>query len=244
MASDIPTQDRRLRVKFSLLTLLLLTAIVALATTVVILWHEVGPLRAENKRLNEERGTLVIDDPEILHAIKIPRQLFAIDAGHSYRIYVPPGQEYLAYVKVNNVPKDGYPTVKNKLHQSLIIGATGGQLGARLTTGEHVLAIRKLRSSQDRADVLLMFWPKGSKVPLDAPAHSPPDRWPSVELSPYAVFGEGVEGITTPVDSSGRLVLLRRRIQPVAESEVNVSYATVEPDRPLDGMMLWLERVK
>lgn len=243
MASDIPSQDRRLRARFSLLTLLLLTAIVALSTTVAILWREIGPLRTENKRLNEERGTLVIDDPGILHAIKIPKR-FAGDSGDSYRIYVPVGQEYLAFVKVNDVPKEGYPTVKNYPRQSLIIGSTGGQLGARLTAGEHVLAIRKLRSSQKRADVLLMFWPKGSKVPLDAPAHSPQDRWPSVEPSPYAVFGEGVESVTTLVDSSGRLVLLRRRIQPVAESEVNNSYATVESDRPLDGMMLWLERVK
>lgn len=60
---------------FSLLTLLLVVAILSLSITVVHLWREVEPLRADNKRLNEERGTLVVDDPSRPHAIRIPERI-------------------------------------------------------------------------------------------------------------------------------------------------------------------------
>jgi hypothetical protein len=94
--------------RFSLLTLLFLTAIAALSITVIVLWREVGPLRAENKRLHEERGTLMVDDPTRLHAIKIPSR-FAGEGRESYRIFVPKDSLYWAFVAVNDIPKERLP---------------------------------------------------------------------------------------------------------------------------------------
>src|SRR6186713_5182 len=98
----------RFRPRISILTTLLLMTILGLALVVAQLWREVGPLRAANKRLNEERGTLVMGDREKLHAIEIPAR-FAGECLTSFRIYVPPEQTYVAYVCVNDVPKTGVP---------------------------------------------------------------------------------------------------------------------------------------
>src|SRR5262245_50475727 len=97
------SQPARRRSSYSLRTLLLLMAIAALSITTYMLYREVGPLRAENKRLNEERGTLVIDDPTRACAIKIPSQ-FAGPDREAFRIYVPPNHAYLAFVKINDIP--------------------------------------------------------------------------------------------------------------------------------------------
>src|SRR4051794_1847310 len=99
---------KRWRPRFSLLSALLLMTIVGLSIVVVQLWREVGPLRAETKRLNEERGTLVIGDATKLHAIKIPTR-FAGKDRVSYRVHVPAGKSYFAFAQVNNVPKAGLP---------------------------------------------------------------------------------------------------------------------------------------
>src|SRR4051812_252002 len=97
-----PRRSRRPR--FSLLTVLLLMTITGMGISIRQLWREVGPLRADNKRLTEERGMLVIRDPNRLHAIEIPAR-FAGEGRQSFRVYVPPGQTYLAFVQVNDIPK-------------------------------------------------------------------------------------------------------------------------------------------
>jgi len=71
-----------------------------MSIVIASLWREVGPLRAANKRSKEERGTLVITDPAKVHAIEIPAR-FAGEGRQSFRVYVPPGKKYRAFVQVN-----------------------------------------------------------------------------------------------------------------------------------------------
>jgi hypothetical protein len=221
--------------RFSLLSLLLLVAILALSITVTRLWREVGPLRTENKRLNEERGTLMVDDSSRLHAIRIPDR-FAGEGRESYRIFVPKDSLYWAFVVVNNIPKEGYPKLKRYPDRYSILGmGTNLPLHAKLEPGEHVLTLRKVRRGDDRWDVQLAI------SGIDATAHTPADDWPTIEPDTYSVFESGVKLETTPADSSRRLVLLRRRIEAVVESRVFHSYSTPEPDYPLDGLILWIE---
>lgn len=223
------------RPRFSLLGLLALITIVALAITVTLQWRELKPLRAENKRLNEERGTLVIADRSQVHAIKIPGR-FAGEGRDSYRVFVPAGKRYWVFAVVNEIPKDGYPELKRFPDGTGTLGSgTDLPLFGRLDPGEHIVTIRTLRRGPERADIQLIV------DHLDATANTPPKRWPSVTPDTYSVFGEGVKSVTALVNAAGKLVLLRRRVQAVAETEIYNSFATVEPDYPLDGVMAWIE---
>jgi hypothetical protein len=105
--------QRRWRLpRFSLLTLLLFMVTAALTLTTVLLVREVRPLRVENKRLNEERGTLMIADRSTLQAIRIPDQL-AGEGRESFRVFIPADSLYWVFLIVNEVPKSGYPTLES-----------------------------------------------------------------------------------------------------------------------------------
>ena len=223
-----------LRPRISILTALLLTTIVAMTITLVQFWREVAPLRSENKRLNEERGTLVIGDPSQLHAIRIPSR-FAGEGRQSFRVFVPPRQTYMAFVHVNSVPKAGLPEPKNFPDRAMILGSFQGRLFGRLGPGEHQVTIKTVHRG-GTADIALII------DSLDASANTPKDRWPTVVPETYSVFGDGVGEHTVANDGTTPFVLLRTRIQGVSRESLNVSYTTPEPDYPLDGMMLWLER--
>lgn len=225
-----------IRPRFSLLTALMFVTIVGMAIVVVQLWHEVGPLRAENKRLNEERGRLVIGDPNVLQAIEIPAR-FAGEDRRSYRVYVPPGQSHVAFVQVNNIPKDGFPERTRLPDDAGILGGFQGRLFGRLRPGEHIVTIRTTRRG-GKADIALVV------DFLDASTNTPKDRWPTVVPETYSVFGGGVGGITVAAEKTEPLVLLRQRIMGIASESFHVSYTTAEPDVPLDGVLCWIERTQ
>jgi hypothetical protein len=230
----------RFRPRISLLTALLLITIAGMALVIVQLWREVGPLRVENKRFNEERGTLVIGDRNLLHAIKIPAR-FAGEGRQSFRVYVPPGQLYHAFVQVNEIPKDGLPNLKKLPRHAGILGLFQGGLHARLGPGEHTVTVRTVHRG-DRADIQLVVRFADPAIALDASANTPKDQWPTVVPETYSVFGGGVGAATVAADGTKPLVLLRHRIEGVAQESLQVSYEIPEPRRPLNGMMLWVER--
>jgi len=231
---------RSWRPRFSLLTVMLLMTIVGMGISIRQLWREVGPLRADNKRLSEERGTLVVGDPNKLHAIEIPAR-FAGEDRQSFRVYVPPGQKYLAFVQVNDVPKTGIPERKKLPGHAGILGKFQDILFARLGSGDHVVTVRTVRRG-GTADIQLIVGFASPRIALDASAMTAKDRWPTVVPETFKVFGGGVDSATVAVDGTEPLVLLRYRIQGVSRESLNVTYTTPEPDFPLDGMILWLER--
>jgi hypothetical protein len=233
---------RSWRPRFSLLTVLLLMTIAGMGISLRQLWHEVGPLRADNKRISEERGTLVIRDPNQLHAIEIPAR-YAGEGRQSFRVFVPPGQTYLAFVQVNEISKVGLPAW-SKLHDYMtILGGGQGKMHARLDPGEHVVTI-KTTLRDGRADIVLMVGTGSPKDFLDVSANTPRDRWPTTTPETYTVFGGGVGASTVPAEGTEPLVLLRQRIFGVAGVTQIHSYSIPipEPDYPLDGVLLWLER--
>lgn len=92
------------RPRLSVLGLLTIIALAALSITVWMQWRELEPLLAANKKLNEERGTLVVEDHTRVNAIKIPDR-FAGEGRTSYRVFVPEGLIYWVFCMVNDVPK-------------------------------------------------------------------------------------------------------------------------------------------
>ena len=105
MSDDAPRKPKRAR--FSVLTLLLMTTLVALSVTVAMLYREIGPLREEVSRLRNEVGELNIEDPEKLHAIQVETDN---ELEWKWRIWVPEGASYRLRGDGGPVPKEGYPT--------------------------------------------------------------------------------------------------------------------------------------
>jgi hypothetical protein len=231
------------RPRISILTALLLMTILAMAIVIALLWREMVPMRAENKQLNEERGTLVLDDKQKLHAIRIPDR-FAGDDRTSFRVYVPDGQLYFAYAQVNDIPKSAIPAHKPLPRPPGPLGMFQGRLYARLDPGEHVVTIRTTHYNHT-ADIYLVASLTNPHITLDAGANTSKDRWPTKEPEAYAVHGDSVKSTTVASDGSQPLVLMRYRVEPQeANPKVITTLHWPEPEYPLDGVILWLERTK
>ncbi len=227
----------RFKFRFSLLNLLLTTALVALSFTVYRLGREVGPLKRENKRLNEERGTLVVEERTLVHAIRVPSR-FAKNPG-TFRVFIPDGKSYVAIVAVNAIPKSGFPEVKRRAARGMILGQAGENAFAILPPGEHQVSL-SVEDRNNRARYV-RFATTAQGLPLDMTVQIPKGAWPETQPETYAVYGDGVRGTTQSVAADQPLVLLRYRLEAVSPESLNVSYSTPEPAYALDGMMLWLE---
>jgi hypothetical protein len=232
-----------LRPRISILTALLLVTILCTAMVVTHLWREVGPLRIENKRLNEERGTLVISDPNLLHAIRIPDR-FAGEDRTSFRVYVPKGQRYVAFAQVNDIPKAGLPKRKLDSKRAKLVGNAQGQLFAGLDEGEHVVTIHTTHYGL-KADISISASLNSPHITLDAAANTKKDVWPTVEPDAFTIHGDGVKSTTITAKANEPLVLMRYRIEArEADPKVITTLHWPEPEYPLDGVMLWLEQSK
>jgi hypothetical protein len=104
MNESAPPSGKRFR--FSLGTLLFMTAILALAVTVWQLYGELVPLRAEVRRLRDEVGELSMDDKAKLYAIRVRA---GEDFTWKWRVWVPEGRAYEIRYAGDQIPKQGFP---------------------------------------------------------------------------------------------------------------------------------------
>jgi hypothetical protein len=130
MNDAAPPARRRLR--FSILTLLVATTIIALAVTVVLLYRELVPLRREVARLRDEVGELSIEDPSKLHAIRVDPQS---ELEWKWRIWIPEGATYQLRNRGGPIPREGFP-------------GDGGTMYLR-EPGEHVIRYVIRRDPRD-----------------------------------------------------------------------------------------------
>lgn len=105
METDVTHKSPR-RASFSLLTVLLVTAIVALSIVVAKLYVELKPLRAQLKQLRDEVGELSVEDESKVYAISVRT---ADDFTWKWRVWIPEGRQYLLHYTSESIPKQGYP---------------------------------------------------------------------------------------------------------------------------------------
>lgn len=182
-AEEMPTP----RPRFSLLTLVLVTTIVALAVSVGLLYREVGPLRIEVKRLRAEVGELDVRDKSKIHAIQVPS---GSKLEWKWRIWIPEGITYSLRSSGGDIPKEGFPEF-------------GGTMYLR-EPGEHV--IRYVIERDPKRD----GW-AGKLVHDSGSVGSNPQPW--VEWSSWTGSGGGVGSTTEVFEPGDRVVLARQRYE-------------------------------
>lgn len=243
---ESPEPKPRLRPRISLLSLLLLTALVACGIVIAQQAHELEPLRRDNKRLNEERGTLVFKDDQKVQVIRVP-DLFTDDPerNQTFRVFIPEGRQYVAVVAVNGIPKEGYPEIERGLPtRMMILGQAGRNAFATLPPGENQLSIGTQKWPSGQLRIRFAARTTSTRIPLSMSVDSPTDQWPHDKWEAFSTFGDEVGGITRAFDPTERIVLKRYRVEPsYVGDRFDVSFSTHEPDGPMDGYMLWLEPV-
>ncbi|WP_425399821.1 hypothetical protein [Aeoliella sp.] len=129
MEEDTVPPTRRPR--FSLLTLVLVTTIVALAVAVFLQYQELGPLREENRRLRYEVGELDVEDASQVHVVSVKK---AGGYHWQWRIHLPKGHDWWIHLS-RHAPKQGLPEKASSL--------------ARLGTGGEVTLIAEVLPAEN-----------------------------------------------------------------------------------------------
>jgi hypothetical protein len=205
--------DDKWRPRFSLLTMLLLTAIAGMAIVIALLWREVGPLRTEVRMLRDETGRLSIEDGTKIHAIAI-----RTDEDHTWkwRVWVPQGTSANVRYQFGNVPKTGVPA---------------GQGSSFLESGEHWIT---LKAHRDRdGNWVASLSTKGGGVGTSI---GPNDHW--FDWRSMTATGEGVGTSSQMFDDDKPVIFLNR----MRAAQVNNSRQIDKMDGPTAGFIVWLER--
>jgi hypothetical protein len=241
MEANEPT-PRRLP-QFSLLTLLLMTALVALGAVVVAQQQEVAemraevqPMRDEVQRIGNEVAGLDVIDPEKLYLIAMP--LNGPDEW-SYRVHLPAGRRYVVAYQVNKLPLRGAPP-------ELAPMPVGDEIGSLLSggyctfePGEHVVRLALERTNEGKWKVVFMTSQAGAAQPssiteAELPLNLATD-WPEVRKSALATGGVSgkQQERTLRNGATDQVILLNHRS---FERGAGQSSA----DAP-DGAMMWLQ---
>jgi hypothetical protein len=114
-----------MRPRFSMLTIVLLMAIVALSLALWTRHRELVPLRSEVRKLRNEVGPLSIEDESKFHAVRAPSH---DEYTWRWRIWIPAGQKYRVTYVGEKIPASGLSTPR--------VNATLSE------SGEHVVEYR------------------------------------------------------------------------------------------------------
>lgn len=200
--------------RFSLLTVFLLTTIVAMAITIALLWRDVRPLRADNRRLRDEVGELAIDDPMKIHAIQVRTKE---DLVWKWRVWVPEGVSVNAHCQWGKVPRVGLPPSNNSL---------------LITSGEHwiELSARKDRDNKNWEGSLAT---DGASI---GTIIQPDEHWFDWHGSTSVSGGVNFSTVAEK-DSRESFILQRYRT-----SQAPNSAAVQKSDEPAVGFIIWVDR--
>jgi hypothetical protein len=98
--------SRSFRPRFSLVTALLVMALVACGLAIWRMGRETVPLREEVRHLRDLTGRLTVDDPSRVHAVRA--QSTEPDFWR-WRVHVPSSKTFYLHISRAPVPKDGLP---------------------------------------------------------------------------------------------------------------------------------------
>lgn len=236
--NDIDAKPRpHWRPRFSLLAALGLTTIVGLLLVIVQLWREVGPLRAEVRRLRSEVGSLTIEDPTKAYGISIPT--FEKNTW-KWRLYLPPGGKYSLHMRSGHLP------ARAKLpggawFDELLKRGSGGSSSGSTWGGEFMLEARLI---QENDDWVLVTRHKSTDGPASAVSTSKntiyPDEWLADSRSQSST--SDIPATKQASFEPGDPFLLLHIMRPVIKETPGGGYTITAPSGPADGFAVWIQQ--
>jgi hypothetical protein len=94
------------RIRFSIIGLLVLTLILALAASNVVSYRRLREVEPALEKLRNEVGELTVSDPRLVHAITIPS---FEDSTYRWRLHLPGGRNFTLHAAAGQIPEDGLP---------------------------------------------------------------------------------------------------------------------------------------
>jgi hypothetical protein len=205
--------------RFSLLTVLLVMTIAGLSLVIWRQWREVGPLRAEVRRLRNEVGELSIDDRTKVYAIRIPTKE---PLSWKWRVWLPDATGGVIHFHFGEVARDGFP---DSHHSS----------GLGLHAGEHVIELKVFR------DPVSGKW-KASCAGTTTTLSEAGTEWFTGKMRMSTSDGVGIETVGME-PGKNTLVLMRHRV--ALEKDAGGPFSPrdfVKDSSPAPGFIIWLER--
>jgi hypothetical protein len=225
--------------RFSLLGLLMATAIVALLIGAAQLWREQEPLRGEVRRLRAETGRLSIDDPKLMYTLAYDRDPVLVRT-LNWRFYLPADHKYSLRIVAQSVPEAGFLPLDDSIGDSL-----------PLEPGEHVCEASLYKAGgvwclRTAVQKVLADGELGDPIEKTLPLKTTANKW--LDTPPRA----GWSGITSQTQQSHvpdqPLELLRLRPRefipkyPAAEDPSLKGLGTERPTQGVtDGALIWIE---
>ncbi len=221
--------------RFSLLNLILLSTVFAMAVGLWRLGNEVVPLREEVNRLRREAGHLHIDDPTKLHAIGIE----TVDRDYwRWRVYIPEGPTFYLHTHSRDLPRSGIPWKW--------VGD-----GHRLHPGEQVFhyRIKEVPGEPDRLTSLLRSNTVTHAFGTEIKIRERKAEWINTPYLEHRLeSAAGVMPWQVSVAADKPLVLLRLRARKAVlnydSDGKQVGRAYREIEEPTDGVMIWIDQFK
>jgi hypothetical protein len=218
------------RPRISILTALLLTAILGMAIVLVQLWRSVEPLRAENRRLRSELGYLSILDENKVYATEV-----ASDEPdtHRYRVYIPKKGTFKLHTRIFSIP--GRPTAETKADWIATLLKSRSGSSSEIAPGEYTIDV-KLRRNLDDEESWTMFISKQGKSAGSVGSKMP---WLN-DRRAWSYSSDVSASDQIEADPNAGLVLFKIGQATVTGS--NGSYSMYPPDETKDhpGVMLWI----
>jgi len=222
--------------RFSLLTMLLLTTIIGLGVVVGMQWREIDPLRREVRELRGEVGRLTIDDPTKAYAIALP----SMDDNYwRWRIYLPPGVGLRTFVYSGHFPKREGPMkewLKGVVKDGVGVSTSGSDF-----TGEFIIECRAFEKDNQwtmqtrytrRSGTATISGGGGTTI-------NQPDNWFSAGRGRVTASDTSVT-VQKEFELDEPLLLLH--VERMVITEVpGGGYASQSATGPADGVAVWIE---
>lgn len=221
-------KGRRLRLRFSLATLILVATIICV---LVALWatsrrleetrHQLASVQDELQKYRDELGYLTITDPNKVHAIGVrtPGRL-----QWRWRVWLPGNRRFRLHTATGGVPQDGISGFGEIVFMS-----------STIRSGEFLLHAYIEKDHKAR-------WLLHVEVPSGGGSVFIPENegpWVGGEA------GYNIEQVrpdrTHSFQPGAPAVLLRLRVLTIVEKHDDGSTSYRAPEEPCDGLMIWIE---
>lgn len=221
----------RWRLRFSLLTLLLLLTIAALAVTVWRQSFEIEPLRQEVRRLRQEVGQLTIDDESKIYAIRVITADLDV---HRFRVYLPKNRRFNLNTRNETIPGK----LNTQSRQEWFASLPGSGSSGNIDSGEFTIDVQ-VRPDPKKPDHWDFAYSINGRGGGTTGAVVP---W-LADRRVWTISDEVHRGKQIELDANDGLVLFALRKGDL--KEFPGGYSTTGPDESKEhpGLMLWIEPV-